>query len=376
MANTLNKLSELAVRKATPREKPYKLADGGGLYLQVMPSGAKYWRMKYRYMEREDRLALGVYPQVTLANARKEAAKAKEQLRAGIDPKQAEKQNRLLKALSSESSFDKVAWEWFAKEAPHWSETHLARVKQILEQKLLPYLGPRPVGEISAPELLGALRHTEARGVLETARRALQISGQIFRYAIATGRATRDPSQDLKGALAKPKSRHFAAITVPDTFGELLAAIDNYQGTPEVKAALQLSPLLFCRPGELRQLEWKEVNWKEQRIEIPAEKMKMRQPHIIPLCRQAVSILESLKPVSGHGRYIFPSARGASRPLSENGVRTALRTLGYTNEQMTPHGFRATARTLLDEVLGVRVDLIEHQLAHAVSDANGRAYTL
>lgn len=374
MANTLNKLTELAIRKATPKPKAYKMADGGGLYLEVRPNGSKYWRMKYRFLKREDRLALGVYPHVSLATARKEATQARELLRQGIDPKQAEKQSKLLKAISSENSFDKVAWEWFDKEAPHWSETHLVRVKQILEQKLLPYLAARPIGEISAPELLGALRHTEARGVLETARRALQISGQIFRYAIATGRATRDPSRDLKGALAKPKSRHFAAITDPKTFGELLVAIDSYQGSPEVLAALQLSALFFCRPGELRQMEWKEVNWKEQRVEIAAEKMKMRQPHIIPLSRQAQEILERLKPITGNGRYLFPSPRGRSRPLSENGVRTALRTLGYSNEQMTPHGFRATARTLLDEVLEVRVDLIEHQLAHTVKDTNGRAY--
>jgi integrase len=244
----------------------------------------------------------------------------------------------------------------------------------ILKNNLCKWLGQRPIEEITPPELLAVLRKTEARGTLETARRALQTAGQVYRYAIATGRTTGDPTPALKGALATPKGKHFAAITDPVELGKLLTAIDIYQGSPEVRAALQLSPLFFCRPGELRQLEWKEVNWKEERIEIAAEKMKMRQPHIIPLCRQSLAILHSLEPITGGGRYLFPSARGGSRPLSENGVRTALRAMGYSNDQVTPHGFRATARTLLDEVLGVRVDWIEHQLAHAVRDANGRAY--
>jgi len=239
---------------------------------------------------------------------------------------------------------------------------------------LFPHIGHRPIAEINPPELLATLRRTESRGSIETANRAKQIAGQVFRYAVATGRAERDPTPDLKGALATPKVKHHATLTDPKDVAGLLRTIEGFTGTPTVAAALKLSPLLFCRPGELRYMEWAEINWDESRWEIPAEKMKMRLPHIVPLPAQAIVILRNLQPITGRGRFVFPSARGASRPLSENGVRVALRTMGYTNDQITPHGFRAMARTLLDEVLGYRVDWIEQQLAHAVKDANGRAY--
>ena len=218
------------------------------------------------------------------------------------------------------------------------------------------------------------LRKIEGSGKIETAHRVKQLVSQIMRYAIVTGRAESDPAAALTGALKSPNKKHFAAITTPKEAGQLMAAIDNYQGTAVVCAALKLSPLLFCRPGELRTLEWADLNWDEKRIEIPAERMKIKEPHIIPLSTQALTILNELQLLTGRHRYVFPSARGASRPLSENGVRTALRTMGYDNTQMTAHGFRAMARTLLDEVLGFRIDWIEHQLAHAVKDANGRAY--
>jgi integrase len=245
---------------------------------------------------------------------------------------------------------------------------------RALEKDLFPQIGNRPISEITAPDLLMALRKIEARGAVETAHRAKQTAGQIFRFAIATGRAERDPSSDLKGALMNPKKKHLAAITEPKEVGKLLVAMDGFRGTPVVKTALLLSPLLFCRPGELRHMEWTEINWEEERWELPAEKMKMKQPHLVPLSKQALELLREHEKLTGRGRYVFPSARGASRPLSENGVRTALRTLGYDNDTMTPHGFRAMARTILDEVLNFRVDWIEHQLAHAVRDANGRAY--
>lgn len=369
-------LTDIQIKQAKPRDKQYRLTDQGGLYLRVYPNGAKYWQLRYRSpgTGKEKVLSLGTYPAISLTAARKKTLGAKLAISAGNDPGQQKQHEKLTRKLAAENTFEAVGEEWFAKQSTHWSETHKTRTLGILKNNLCKWLGQRPISEITPPELLAVLRKTEARGIHETARRALQTAGQVYRYAIATGRATDDPTRALKGALTTPKGKHFAAITDPGELGKLLVAIDNYQGGPEVKAALQLSPLFFCRPGELRQLEWSEVNWQEERIEIAAEKMKMRQPHIIPLCRQTLEILQNLEPITGSGRYLFPSARGGSRPLSENGVRTALRALGYTNEQVTPHGFRATARTLLDEVLGVRVDWIEHQLAHAVKDANGRAY--
>jgi integrase len=379
---TTDKLTDPTAKNAAPKEKPYKLADGRGLYLEVMPSGAKYWRLKFRFGGKEKRIALGVYcgpgegskVDVTLKAARKAATAARSKLADGIDPTETRRHDKIKQRASAENSFKAVALEWFTQESSHWSQNHSTRNKWLLEKNLFPWLGHRPIGEITPPELLAILRKTESKGTIETAHRAKQVAGQVFRYAVATGRAERDPTPDLKGALATPKEKHLAAITNPKEVGELLRAIDGFRGTPAVTAALKLSPLLFCRPGELRQMEWAEINWEESRWELPAEKMKMRLPHIVPLCTQALEILRELQSITGRGRYVFPSARGASRPLSENGVRTALRTLGYTNEQMTPHGFRAMARTILDEVLKYRVELIKHQLAHAVKDANGRAY--
>jgi integrase len=254
------------------------------------------------------------------------------------------------------------------------SDSYKVRTLRILEKDLYPTIGARPISQINAAELLVALRRIESRDAVDTAHRAKQASGLIFRYGIATGRCERDPSRDLAGALKSRKKKHHAAITNPKEVGRLMRAIESFRGTATVKAALQLSPLLFQRPGEIRHMEWGEINWDEKRWEIPAEKMKMRVQHIVPLCKQALTILEGINRLTGKGKYVFPSARGASRPLSENGVRAALRDLGFTNDQMTPHGFRAMARTILDEVLNYRVDWIEHQLAHAVRDANGRAY--
>ena len=370
----IEKLSDVAIKKAAPKEKPYKLADGRGLYLEVMPGGSKYWRLKFRYGGKEKRLALGVYPEVSLKAARKAAYEARDKLAEGVDPSETKRQEKLARFVSTANSFQAIALEWYEKGKPHWSESHIKRLGWMFEKNLFPWLGHRPIAEINAPELLAVLRRTESKGTIETANRIKQVAGQVFRYAVATGRAERDPTPDLKGALATPKVTHHPAITDPKAVADLLRAIDGFRGTPTVTAALKLSPILFCRPGELRQMEWAEINWDESRWEIPAEKMKMRLPHLVPLCTQALEILRELQPITGRGKYVFPSARGASRPLSENGVRTALRTLGYTNEQMTPHGFRAMARTILDEVLKYRVDLIEHQLAHAVKDANGRAY--
>lgn len=366
-------LTDVRVRTAKPAEKDYKMADERGLFLLVKKNGSKYWRMKYRIAGKEKLLAIGVYPDVSLASARQSRDEARSMLAQGIDPMEHKKAVKAAFHESASNSFEIIAREWLGNRKPG-SEKSDARIKRILEKDLFPAMGSRPIADITPPELLRALRRMESRGVLETAHKARQYAGQIFRYAVATGRADRDPSADLKGALKTPTKRHFAAITTPKEAGQLMKAIYSYQASPAVMAALKLAPLLFCRPGELRQLEWQEVNFEERRIELPPEKMKVKEPHIIPLCKQAMAILEELHALTGRGRYVFPNGRGASRPLSENGLRVALRTMGYTNEQMTVHGFRAMARTLLDEILAFPVDWIEHQLAHAVRDANGRAY--
>jgi integrase len=368
-------LKATATKNAKPKEKPYKLYDEKGMYLLVSPTGSKCWRYKYRYVGKEKTLALGIYPDVSLANARAKRDEARSALANGIDPGEVRKVEKLTRYLAAADSFEAVGREWFNQVMPDKSKSYRERTGRILKKDLYPVLGNRPISAITAPELLAALRRVESRGAIDIAHRAKQVAGQIFRYAVGTGRAERDPSRDLpRNALKSRNKKHYAAITDPAEVGNLLVAIDGFQGTPVVKAALLISALLFQRPGEIRAMEWEEINWQESCWEIPAEKMKMRSPHIVPLATQAQELLEELYKLTGNGRYVFPSARGRSRHLSENGVRTALRTLGYDNDTMTPHGFRAMARTILDEVLECRVDWIEHQLAHAVRDANGRAY--
>lgn len=366
-------LTALAVKQAKPKEKDYKLSDGGGMYLLITKKGGKYWRLKYRFAGKEKVLALGVYPQVSLEKAREEREKAKKLL-PNTDPGSLKRENLAARTEAAENNFEMVAQEWFNNHMTNKSESHRTRTMRLLKNDLFPPLGKRPVSDISPPELLKVLRRVESRGAIDTAHRAHQTAGQVFRYAVATGRAERDPSADLRGALKVHVKKHLAAITEPKELGKLLLSIEAFSGTPVVKAALQLSPLLFVRPKELRHMEWGEINWDQALWQVPAEKMKMKEPHIVPLSKQALEILQEIHSLTGRGKYVLPSARGASRPLSENGVRTALRTMGYDNNTMTPHGFRATARTILDEVLCFRVDLIEHQLAHTVRDPNGRAY--
>ena len=368
----MQKLTATAVKQAKPKAKPYKLADGGGLYLHVKTAG-KYWRYKYRFAGKEKLLALGTYPDISLADARKLHQAARENLADGIDPSSHKKTKKSADQSNSANSFEAVAIEW-SKTRSKKADSTEKRQRALLEKDLFPFIGNRPIADIDAPELLKTLRKIENRGAIETAHRANRLAGQIFRYAIVTGRCEHNPSIDLKDALTQPIKSHRQSITDPAEVGPLIAAIKSYQATPVVMAALQLSPLFLCRPGELRHLEWTEVNFAEARIELPASKMKMKEPHIIPLASQAISILKELQPITGRGKYVFPSARGASRPLSDNGVRTALRTLGYTNDQICPHGFRAMGRTILDEVLNFPVDWIEHQIAHSVKDSNGRAY--
>jgi integrase len=372
-ALSMQKLTATAVKQAKPRTKAYSLSDGGWLYLFVKPNGTKAWRFNYRINGKQKTLAIGIYPDISLKAARDKHKEARENLANGIDPNAAKQAQKAADQGAFSNSFEIVALEWLQKRGAK-SEGGDKRLNRLLQKDLFPYIGKRPISKITSPDLLKALRRIESRGAVNTAHRAKQAAGMVFRYAVATGRAERDPSVDLKDALAQPKQTHFKSLTEPNDVAPLMVAIRHYRGTPTVMAALKLSPLLFCRPGELRHLEWIEVKFKQTRIELPAEKMKMQEPHIIPLSTQAMEILEELHLITGRGKYVFPSARGPSRPLSDNGVRTALRTLGYTNEQISPHGFRAMARTILDEVLNFPLDWIEHQLAHAVRDPNGRAY--
>ncbi|MCP4881719.1 MAG: integrase arm-type DNA-binding domain-containing protein [Gammaproteobacteria bacterium] len=367
-------LTELAIKRAKPKDKDYKLSDEKGLFLLVKKSGAKYWRVKYRFAQKEKLYSIGVYPDVSLKQARLERDEMRAKLRQGIDPSAAKQSEKLARIHAGENSFKAISIEWFKVKLGDKSKSYRDRSWRALEKNLFPALGHRPIIEITPPELLQALRKVESRGALDMAKRTKQVASLVFRYAIATGRADRDPSQDLAGALKPSTKKHFAAITEPSAVGRLMVAIDGFEGTATVKAALRLSPLVFGRPGEVRHMEWMEINWDTALWEIPSLKMKMRQPHIVPLSTQALEILREQYLLTGTDKYVFPSARGGSRPLSDNGVRTALRTMGFDNDTMSVHGFRAMARTLLDEVLGFQPDHIEAQLAHKPAGHLGAAY--
>jgi integrase len=367
-------LTNTTILKAKPADKPVRLFDGGGLYLEISPAGGKLWRFKYRFNGKEKRLALGIYPDVSLAKAREKRQATRTLLADGNDPGENRKAQKAAGADRAANSFEVVAREWFAKFKPNWVEAHSDKVIRRLERDMFPWIGGKPIADVGAPDLLACLRRVESRGTVETAHRALQSCGQIFRYAVATGRAIRDPSGDLRGALATVKGTHLASITEPTAVGGLLRACDGYQGSFVTKCALRLAPLVFVRPGELRKAEWTEIDLERAEWNIPAERMKMREPHLVPLATQAVVILRELNAVTGGSRYVFPGARTNGRPMSDNAILAALRRMGFAKDEMSGHGFRAMARTILDEVLGVRPDFIEHQLAHAVRDPNGRAY--
>ncbi len=367
-------LTNTAIKNVKPGDKTLRLFDGGGLYLEVAPSGGKWWRLKYRFDGKEKRISLGVYPDVSLKDARQRRDDARKLLANSTDPGANRKAVKASKTEGAGNSFEVIAREWYAKNAANWTEDHGSRIIRRLERDAFPWIGSRPIAEIKAPELLAVLRRIEERGAVETAHRALQNCGQVFRYAIATGRAERDPSPDLKGALPPVKQSHHAAITDPKAIAELLRALDGYQGQLVTQCALRLAPLFFVRPGELRKAEWSEIDLDKAEWNIPAERMKMREPHLVPLCTQAVKILQELQLLTGNGHYVFPGARTNGRPMSDNAVLAALRRMGFAKDEMSGHGFRAMARTILDEVLQVRPDFIEHQLAHAVRDPNGRAY--
>ena len=367
-------LTDTKIRNIKPAEKPIRLFDGGGLYLEVSPSGGKWWRVKYRFAGKEKRLSVGVYPDVSLKLARERLEEARKLLAEEVDPGENRRAVRESKTISSANSFEVVAREWIEKYKNIWAESHKKIITRRLENDVFPWLGGNPITEITAPQLLKALRRVEARGAIETAYRILQVCGQVFRYAIQTGRLERNPSSDLRGALSPIKKEHLAAITDPKGIGELLRAIHGYEGNIVTKCALRLAPLVFVRPGELRHAEWSEINLQTGEWNIPAHRMKVKEAHLVPLSQQAVEILKELQPLTGNGPYVFPSLRSKVRPMSNGAILAALRRMGYTTEEMTGHGFRAMARTVLDEVLGVRTDYIEHQLAHTVKDPLGRAY--
>jgi integrase len=375
-------LSDTRIRTTKPAAKPVRLYDERGLYLEVTPTGGRWWRLKYRFEGREKLLSMGTYPDTGLKAARAKRDQARELLAQGVDPSDARRAERASKSEQASNSFDAVAREWHTTvHLAQVSAGHAARTLIRLEQDVFPWLGSLTVSEIKAPQLLQTMRRIEARGAIETAHRALQACGQVFRYAIATGRAERDPTPDLRGALKPVLVQHMAAITDPKRVGELLRAIEDYKGMPITRAALQLAPLVFVRPGELRKAEWVEFAIEARQWRIPGARMKRTKQeklsgtaHIVPLSRQAVAILQDLKPLTGHGRYVFPSPRTGERPMSDNGVLSALRRMGFPKDEMTGHGFRAMARTLLAERLNVDEAVIEAQLAHAVKDSLGRAY--
>lgn len=368
-------LADTFVRQVKPSGKTAgdSYADGGGMYLLVKPSG-KYWRMDYRFAGKRKTLALGVYPAVTLAQARKRRDEAKAQLADGTDPSLTKREEKLVRKAIAGNTFEKVAEQWLKATEADRKEITQQKLQTWLKKDIFPSIGKLPITTIGPRDVLAVARKMEERGVRDSAKRLVQICGQVFRYAVAEGSAERDVTQDLKGALQKAEKRHYAAITEPSLLAPLLRAIDGYSGHIYSRTALRLTPLLFVRPGELRTAEWSEIDFEAAEWRIPGAKMKMANDHIVPLSKQAIALLREVHPISGHGKYVFPSIRTGERPMSENTVSAALRAIGYDRDTQTAHGFRATARTIMDEVLGERVDLIEHQLAHTVKDANGRAY--
>jgi integrase len=366
-------LNDTAIRRARTGTKPRKLFDGSGMYLLLTPGGGRWWRLKYRFGGAEKLLALVTYPEVALRDARERREAARKLIAAGVDPGAQRKAAKAALIAQETGNFEAVGREWLEKFSRAWVPEHTATVIRRLERDVFPWLGGRPVGEISAAELLTVLRRVESRGALETAHRIHQVYGQVFRYAIATGRAQRDPSADLRGALPPVQEKHHAALTDPKQVGALMRSINGYQGSFVVRCAMRLASLAFVRPGELRRAEWSEFDLDGGTWRIPAARMKMRTEHLVPLSRQAAEILRELHPLTGAGRYVFPGARTAGRPMSENAITAALRRMGYERTQMTAHGFRTLASTLLNE-MGWPADAIERQLAHAERDGVRDAY--
>lgn len=386
-------LTDTAIRRAIPGPKTQKLTDGQGMYLEVAPSGGKWWRLKYRIAGLEKRLSLGTYPDISLKVARERRDDARALIVQGIDPSDVRKASKVqaqtdeadaareAAGLPQPNSFEHIAREWYQTRRDEWSPTYGQKIMRRLEVDVFPWLGAKPINAITPPMVLAVLRRVEGRGVVETAHRALENCGQVFRYAVATGQIDSNPARDLKDALRRPMVKHFAAITSPERLGTLLRAIHSYRGTPVVNAALKLLPMLLLRPGELRQGEWSEIDLAAGMWSVPAARMKREKvgklygkPHVVPLARQAVAILEELQPVTGRGVMVFRGERTHARPMSDAAINAALRAMGFSAEEVTGHGFRATARTMLVERLGVSESAVEAQLAHSVKDSLGRAY--
>lgn len=374
-------LTDAAVRQAKPAETTRRLFDGAGLYIEVSPAGGKWWRFKYRFGGKEKRLSLGTYPETSLSAARRATLGARQVLAGGQDPGELRKLEKLKSSNPAGETFRDIALEWFGMQTAQWSEGHAERSKRQLERDLFPWLGDRRMQDIAPVELLATLRKVEERGAVETADRGLMLARQVWAYAIASGKVDRDITGGLKKALTPYRGKHFAAITEPVKFGELLRAIKIYKGGVVVRAALRLAPILFQRPNELRGAAWSEIDLDGALWTIPAARMKREKdgkehgdPHLVPLPRQAVEVLRGLHGYTGHGVMVFPGERNHERPMSENALRVALLAMGYTPDVQTWHGFRATARTMLAEQLECDPLVIEAQLAHAVKDANGRAY--
>ena len=372
-------LSDIKIKSLKPGIKPdgsttsktYKVTDERGLYIEVTPKGGKRWRFKYRFEGKEKLLSVGIYPDISLKAARARREELRTQVAEGIDPSDVRKAEKISQA--GMESFEFVAREWHSKHKHNWSERHLTRTLARLEKNVFPWLGKKNINEIKASELLAVLRRIENRGALETAHRTNQVCGQIFRYAIATGRAERDIAADLKGALPPAKVNHHASVTEPEKIGELIRAIHQYSGHFTTACALKLAPLVFVRPGELRNAEWAEFDLTKAEWRIPARKMKMKTVHVVPLSKQAITVLNELKPLTGSGKYLFPSNRTRTRPMSNNTINAALRRLGYSKDEMTGHGFRSMASTILNEQ-GWNRDAIERQLAHSERDGVRAAY--
>lgn len=369
MATDTGKLTAIAVKTAAPG----KHFDGGGMFLDVRANGSRYWRMKYRHAGKERLLSFGVYPEVSLAEARRRRDAARRAIRDGADPATLKRARKVADQVAAANSFEAIAREWLETQRKTLSASTFKKAEWTLLTQVCPWIGSQPIIEVDAPALLSVLRRIEARGARDTAHRTKERCGQVFRYAIATGRASRDPSTDLRGALAPPLRKSRAAVTDPAKVAALLRDIDGYKGQFQTCCALKLAPLVFVRPGELRRAEWAEFDLDAAEWRIPADKMKMREEHVVPLAPQAVAIVRELQPLTGRGRYLFPSLRTPLEPMSENTINAALRRLGYDRDTMTGHGFRAMASSRLNE-MGWKPDVIERQLAHAERNKVRAAY--
>lgn len=367
-------LSDSAIRGAKPRAKPHRITDSQGLYIEISPAGGKLWRFKYRFAGKEKRLALGAYPEISLKDARERRDEARKLLANGIDPGEHKKAQKASALDLSANTFEAVARKWMALKSTKWAQSHSAKIMSRLERDVFPWIGKKPIKTITRPEVIATLNRILDRNAIETARRVGFNIRQVFDFAINEEIADRNPALNISSALPSHETKHRAAITDIRQIGGLMRSIDSYQGSFVTKCALRIAPLTFVRPGELRSAEWKDIDFETKRWTIPAAKMKSREPHIVPLCSQAIEVLSELHQLTGGGKYVFPGAHDRNRPMSNNAVLSALRRMGYGKDEMCGHGFRAMARTVLDEVLHIRVDYIDHQLSHAVKDTNGRAY--